>query len=133
MYTKCCFPRHSSFLHRSSTLEKYNLLIVADATASMQDFLTSLNTSLPRIISISALASCFSRLGVIAYRDYTDREELIKFSLGLSPTQESANQPDVIAFTKSLEAGGGGDYPEAAKTALAEAYSLMRPDAKTIP
>ncbi|KAL4984192.1 hypothetical protein BDW68DRAFT_21306 [Aspergillus falconensis] len=115
-------------------MEKYDLLIVADATASMSSYLTALNTSLPQIISISALTGCFSRLGVIAYRDYTDFDEMLKFSgwLDLSPARRPAKQPDVVAFTKSLKARGGGDYPEAAKTALAKAYTIMRPDAKTI-
>ncbi|KAL4739077.1 hypothetical protein BDV11DRAFT_170456 [Aspergillus similis] len=115
-------------------MEKYDLLIVADATASMSHYLTALNTSLPQIISISALTGCFSRLGVIAYRDYTDFDDLVKFSgwLDISLASESAKQPDVVAFTKSLKARGGGDYPEAAKTALAMAYTVMRPEAMTI-
>jgi hypothetical protein len=114
-------------------MEKYDLLIVADATASMHHYLKALNTSLPQIISISAVTGCFSRLGVIAYRDYTSKG-LINFSgwLDLSLTRESAKQPDVVAFTKSLRAKGGGDYPEAAKTALAKAYTVMRPETKTI-
>ncbi|KAL4993283.1 hypothetical protein BDV10DRAFT_190118 [Aspergillus recurvatus] len=115
-------------------MEKYDLLIVVDATASMSSYLTALNTSLPQIISISALTGCFSRLGVIPYRDYTDFHDLVKFSgwLDLSPARGSAKQPDLVAFTKSLKATGGGDYPEAAKTALARAYTMMRPEAKTI-
>ncbi|KAL3436087.1 hypothetical protein BDV09DRAFT_203547 [Aspergillus tetrazonus] len=114
-------------------MENYDLLIVADATESMHDYLKALNTSLPQIISISALTGCFSRLGVIAYRDY-DSKGLVSFSgwLELSLAKESTKQPDVVTFTKSLRAKEGGDYPEATKTALAKAYTVMRPEAKTI-
>ncbi|KAL4757298.1 uncharacterized protein BDW70DRAFT_163643 [Aspergillus foveolatus] len=114
-------------------MENYDLLIVADATASMHHYLKALNISLPQIVSISALTGCFSRLGVIAYRDY-DSKGLVSFSgwLELSLAKESTKQPDVLTFTKSLKAKGGGDYPEATKTALAKAYTVMQPEAKTI-
>ncbi|KAL2264544.1 hypothetical protein VTJ83DRAFT_7054 [Remersonia thermophila] len=52
----------------------YDLLIVTDATASMGSFLTSLNASLQDIIRISAATDCFSRIGVLAYRDYDSEE-----------------------------------------------------------
>ncbi|KAL2829129.1 hypothetical protein BJY01DRAFT_126335 [Aspergillus pseudoustus] len=114
-------------------MEEYDLLIVADATASMTQYLSSLNASLPQIISISAITGCFSRIGIIAYRDYTDYD-CIEWSdwLHLAPADTTLNQPDLASFARSLEASGGGDYPEAAKTGLAKAYSLMRADAKTI-
>ncbi|KAL4925615.1 uncharacterized protein BDV17DRAFT_182649 [Aspergillus undulatus] len=100
----------------------------------MRHYLGALNTPLPQIISISALTGCFSRLRVIAYRDYTDWDELIKFLgwLDISPSEGSSKQQDVVAFTKLLNARGGGDYSEAAKTALAKAYAMMRLDTKTI-
>ncbi len=50
--------------------EQYDLLILTDATASMGHYLRSLNESLPEIIQISSLTGCFSRIGVLAYRDY---------------------------------------------------------------
>jgi hypothetical protein len=48
----------------------HDLLIVADATASMGTYLASLNDSLPEVIRISALTGCFDRIGIVAYRDY---------------------------------------------------------------
>ncbi|KAL4915401.1 hypothetical protein BDW62DRAFT_212749 [Aspergillus aurantiobrunneus] len=100
-------------------MDRYDLLIVADATASMRNYLTSLNTSLPQIISISALTGCFSRVGFSGWLD-------------LAHAEDPVEQPDIVAFAKSLKPKGGGDYPEATKTALAKAYAEMRPDAKTI-
>ncbi|KAL2837149.1 hypothetical protein BJX68DRAFT_273198 [Aspergillus pseudodeflectus] len=114
-------------------MEEYDLLIVADATASMGGYLTSLNTSLPQIISISAITGCFSRIGIIAYRDYIDFS-CIEWSewLHLAPADETTQQPNLISFARRLTPSGGGDYPEATKTGLAKAYSVMRSDAKTI-
>lgn len=51
-------------------MDEYDLLIITDATFSMSHYLRSLNTSLPQIISVSALTGCFSRIGLLAYRDY---------------------------------------------------------------
>lgn len=112
--------------------QEHDLLIIVDATASMSRYLAALNHSLPQIISVSALTGCFSRIGLLAYRDYCD-SNLLKWSGWLNPSLGSdAGQPDLLAAAKSLEADGGGDYPEATKTALAKAYQEMRPDAKTI-
>lgn len=114
--------------------EIYDLLIIADATYSMSDYLTSLQTSLPQIISISALTGCFSRIGLLGYRDYCD-QNLLEWSGWLhqsSDAEREREQPDLVAKAKSMEPLGGGDYPEATKTALAKAYEVMRPEATTI-
>jgi hypothetical protein len=110
--------------------ELYDLLIVADATYSMSDYLTSLQTSLPQIISISALTGCFSRIGLLGYRDYGD-ENLLEWSGWLHQSSNEA-QPDLVAKSKAIAPNGGGDYPEATKTGLAKAYEVMRADATTI-
>jgi hypothetical protein len=41
-------------------------------------------------------------------------------------------QSDLLAFTTRLRPEHGGDWPEAVKTGLAHAYSVMREDAKTL-
>ena len=110
--------------------ELYDLLIVADATYSMSDYLTSLQTSLPQIISISALTGCFSRIGLLGYRDYCD-ETLLEWSGWLHQSSEG-ERPDLVAKAKSILPSGGGDYPEATKTGLAKAYEVMRAEATTI-
>lgn len=52
--------------------EVYDLLILVDATYSMYNYLEALQTSLPKIIQISQLTDCFARIGLLAYRDYTE-------------------------------------------------------------
>ncbi|KAL2133846.1 hypothetical protein VTI74DRAFT_1569 [Chaetomium olivicolor] len=110
----------------------YDLLIVTDATASMGSFLRSLNSSLQDIIRISATTACFSRIGVLAYRDY-DGSKLTEFSGWHSRDDASEiSQDELLSFAKNLWPEGGGDWPEAARTGLALAYEVMRPEAKTI-
>lgn len=112
--------------------QEYDLLIVADATASMNHYLASLRDSLPQIISVSALTGCFSRIGLLAYRDYGDRR-LLEWSGWLNPSSDGdETQPDLPAAARNLRDFGGDDYPEALKTAFAKAYQEMRPEAKTI-
>ncbi|PMD13445.1 hypothetical protein NA56DRAFT_665552 [Hyaloscypha hepaticicola] len=109
----------------------YDLLILVDATYSMSSYLRSLQTSLPQIIEISTLTDCFSRIGLLAYRDYCDKD-LLEWSGWLSPSMPQDQQVDLIKLAKNLQPMGGGDGPEATKTGLARAYELMRADAKTI-
>ena len=110
----------------------YDLLILVDATYSMENYLTSLQLSLLRIIPISTLTDCFSRIGILAYKDYCD-EDLLNWSGWLSPSSMTDEpEVDLIQTVKQLKPTGGGDGPEAIKTALARAYELMREDATTI-
>lgn len=136
--------------------EVYDLLVLVDATYSMSSYLNSLQHSLPQIIEISTLTDCFSRIGLLAYRDYCD-QQLLEWSGWLSPstslsrdsqvdspsisqyleahltqTMFQDQQIDLIKMAKRLEPIGGGDGPEATKTGLAMAYELMRTDACTI-
>jgi hypothetical protein len=120
-----------------ATRGPYDLLLLTDATASMGTFLSALNKSLPEILSVSALTGCFERMGVLAYRDYCDTP-LIEFSGWCSPagnyqgSDPVVSQDDVLEMARKLRPIGGGDWPEAAKTGLAKAYSVMRPEATTI-
>ncbi len=70
----CCFVSHLNTIIMA--MEEHDLLIVADATYSMSTYLKSLNTSLPQILRISSLTGCFSRIGLLAYRDYSDADLL---------------------------------------------------------
>lgn len=121
---------------QDATKQAYDLLLVTDATGSMGDFLSGLNRSLPEIISISALTSCFERIGVIAYRDYCDHP-VTQWSGWCCPSgtlqdHDLASQDDVLKMAQGLRPNGGGDFPEAAKTGLACAHSKMRPEAITL-
>ncbi|KAL6709665.1 hypothetical protein ACN47E_001093 [Coniothyrium glycines] len=120
-------------------VEVYDLLILVDATYSMFNFLESLKTSLPKVIAISNLTNSFSRIGLLAYRDYSEanRNEngLLEWSGWYdqdAKAGEGVTAAALMATASSLEPIGGGDYPEATKTGLACAYTLMREDATTI-
>ncbi|KAK4128055.1 hypothetical protein N657DRAFT_675893 [Parathielavia appendiculata] len=114
--------------------ETYDLLIVTDATASMGNFLYSLAKSIQDIIRITAITHAFSRIGVLAYRDYDVRRgELTLWSGWHSRNGPSEiSQEQLLAFARNLTTEGGYSWPEAAKTGLALAYQHMRREAKTI-
>lgn len=111
--------------------EAVDLLILVDATASMTDYLASLRQSLPQIISLAALTDCFDRIGLLAYRDYSDTD-LLQWSGWMRADASLENQHDLTTQAGRLVATGGGDYPEATKTGLAQAYKVMRKDAETL-
>ncbi|KAF1845615.1 uncharacterized protein K460DRAFT_286397 [Cucurbitaria berberidis CBS 394.84] len=123
-----------------ATSEVYDLLILVDATYSMSSYLESLKTSLPKIIAISNLTNSFERIGLLAYRDYSeayrDKHGLLEWSGWYNHDNlhtVGAVSADILrAKAAGLEPSGGGDFPEATKTGLARAYSLMRVDATTI-
>ncbi|ETS86111.1 hypothetical protein PFICI_04136 [Pestalotiopsis fici W106-1] len=114
----------------TSSSQVYDLLILTDATSSMDEYLHALNQSLPKIISISALTGAFARIGVMAYRDYC-RPGLLEWS-GWFGRDGDIGRDELLHFMRSVRAQDGGDWPEATKTGLASAYSVMREDAKTL-
>ena len=114
----------------SSEPELYDLLILVDATYSMSSYLESLRITLPQVISISTLTDCFSQLGLLAYKDYCDKD-LLTWS-GWLTSSTSDPKVDLLNSARELEPTGGGDGPEATKTGLARAYELMRKEATTI-
>ncbi|ERT02443.1 hypothetical protein HMPREF1624_00741 [Sporothrix schenckii ATCC 58251] len=119
----------------------YDLCIVTDATASMGIYLHALNDSLPEIIRISALTGCFSRIGIVAYRDYCGGA-LTEWSgwhgldaradLDHVPSNAKATRTQLLDFARNLQASHGGDWPEAAKTGLARMYANMRDHVGTV-
>ena len=113
----------------------FDLVIVTDATASMGSYLQALNNSLPEIIRISALTGCFSRIGVVAYRDYcggklTEWSDW-HYTSGGHKTEGAVTKEALLAFARNLRPSHGGDWPEATKTGLACAYQHMREEVKT--
>ncbi|KAJ7713993.1 hypothetical protein B0H16DRAFT_1809135 [Mycena metata] len=109
----------------SSKSESYDLLVVTDATASMGGYLDALRSSIPEILALAKLSGAFSRLGVLAYKDYTDAPEEIAAWSGW-------NSPTLPQFMKDLEPTGGGDFPEAAKTALIRGLQAVDKESRTL-
>jgi len=139
--------------------EVYDLLILVDATYSMFNYLEALKTSLPKVISITKVTNSFQRIGLLAYRDYSeagrDKDGLIEWSgwyddsndaaangavtadkdmsvPSNAKTSEIASAATLLTMASNLEPIGGGDYPEATKTGLAKACSVMRDGVTTL-
>lgn len=74
--------------------------------------LNALRSSITEILALSRLSGVFSRLGIIAYHDYCDNKVIKK---------SGWNSPKIREFLDALGPWGGGDWPEAAKSALIEA------------
>ncbi|KAJ7645060.1 hypothetical protein DFH06DRAFT_1333358 [Mycena polygramma] len=105
--------------------ETHDLLIVTDATASMEGYLDALRESIPEILALAKLSGAFSRLGVLAYKDYTDpTDEIVAWS--------GWSAPNLPQFVRDLAATGGGDFPEAAKTALIRCLQAADKASKTL-
>jgi hypothetical protein len=120
----------------------YDLLLVTDATASMGSCkfsnytmstpsnhpyfsdLDALRQSIPEILALAKLSGVFTRLGVLAYKDYSDPKDQI--------TSWSGWNADLPDFVQMLEPSGGGDFPEAAKTALIRALQAVNKESKTL-
>ncbi|CCA69537.1 hypothetical protein PIIN_03476 [Serendipita indica DSM 11827] len=122
----------------------WDLLLVTDATASMgtcefrfvrgvipdeprsQD-LDGLAKALPEIICLGSLSGAFSRVGLLAYRDYDcgpEINDVIEWS--------GWDNPDIVKLAKSVDPRGGGDVPEACKTALNEILKQVDTDRRTL-
>ncbi|KAK2042381.1 dihydroxyacid dehydratase [Colletotrichum somersetense] len=119
--------------------ELYDLLFLTDATVSMRSYIQALSQSLPEIIRISSLTGSFSRIGVMAYRDYST-DNLTEWSgwhtASVNETSaDSTTRDNLLDMVGKIRTDSGWrniDWPEAAKTGLARAYSVMRPEATTI-
>ncbi|WYZ41144.1 hypothetical protein EsH8_V_000039 [Colletotrichum jinshuiense] len=124
-----------------ATHEVYDLLFLMDATPSMDSYIPALNQALPEIIRISALTDCFARIGVMAYRDYSSKV-LTEWTgwheasaQGNATDENSITQAQLLDKAKNIKTEAGRlnmDWPEAVKSGLALAYSVMRPEASTI-
>ncbi|KAF6816702.1 dihydroxyacid dehydratase [Colletotrichum sojae] len=119
----------------------YDLLVLTDATASMNSYISALRMSLPEILRVSSLTDCFSRIGVMAYRDYstnsvTEWSGWYDAAAAAADSEGTISQEQLLTMASRIRTDSGYyndvDWPEAAKTGLARAYSVMRPEATTI-
>ncbi|KGO74563.1 hypothetical protein PITC_002080 [Penicillium italicum] len=115
-------------------MDQHDLLLIVDSSSVAGCYLHSLTTSLPEMLGISAQHGCFSRIGVLVYRDY-EYSKVLEWSGWLNQGQQEPSQeqqPDLIAFVKRLRPTKGRSYNKAVKTALAKACQVMRANAKTL-
>ncbi|KAL4966505.1 uncharacterized protein BDV14DRAFT_188970 [Aspergillus stella-maris] len=92
--------------------------VTSASVAEVTQFLNTVDTSLPQIISVSALTGCFSRSEWL--------------HLEVEGKENPQPQPDLLRFAKRLSTIGNMDKPEAAKTGLAKAHEIMRSEAETL-
>lgn len=95
-----------------------DLCIVTDATGSMGAFLEAISATLPQYLNIAHLTNAFSRIGVLAYYDYSDKH-ITRWSGWYTSLK------DLSKFADGLRPAGGGDAPEAAKTAIVDLLTYV--------
>lgn len=97
------------------TATQLDIVILLDATGSMGDEIAQLKANINHIVAQTAAldAQPDIRLGMVAYRDEAD---------DFVTRQQNfvSNVASFGTFLNSIEASGGGDYPEALNLALAE-------------
>jgi hypothetical protein len=105
-----------------------DLVFVMDTTGSMRDELRDLQASAVGVIRVLHRLSSSLRIGFVAFKDHGD--EYLTLVHPLLP-MDAANVDRLVAFVRSLSAGGGGDDPEPVDVALEEAIRLpWRADAQ---
>ncbi|KAF5985117.1 hypothetical protein FBULB1_3055 [Fusarium bulbicola] len=110
----------------------HDLMIVFDAVSGGSEGVGELKTAIQDIINFMALADCFERIGVLAYRNYAcTAEKVIEWSgwcyTSCDPSPPSTD--DILKFVQDLEMPDDSEdnsYGASSKTALAKACQEMR-------
>lgn len=97
----------------SAAPERAVLYIVMDKTGSMGSFIKSLATTLPQVFDIAQILFEGSlEVRVVSYEDYCNPK------IPAIATEFSAEPEKIMAFAARLRPSGGGDCPEATRTAF---------------
>ncbi|PVF95374.1 hypothetical protein CPB86DRAFT_764184 [Serendipita vermifera] len=132
-----------------------DVIVVVDTTGSMDSYLISLGRFIPQLLALRAITSKIRRIGVLAYNDYympppnMFAQSAIVNPIPANDRAAKALIPkvtidDVVSWSGwdegesvlsrltewvgGLKAEGGGDYPEAAKTALRRVLDIVEAD-----
>jgi hypothetical protein len=101
------------------------LLIILDCTGSMQNSIDGIKKAIFQLFSISNLCGSNISIQFVLYRDYCI-PRCCYWTTKISPVMTDCNA--VSAYIKDINAGGGGDQPEASKTAFFKAIDLITED-----
>ncbi len=112
-------------LTKNEYIKNNDLVFVVDSTGSMSEYLGSLVDSLNQILQILQVTRSIRRVKIITYKDYCDNKVI-------TSSDWSSKIRDLIPFVKLLNADGGGDTPEAAKTAAHELLDCVDTNANTL-
>jgi hypothetical protein len=105
-----------------------DLMLVMDTTGSMRDELADVQASLLATLTLLGKLTGSLRVGFVAYKDRGEAYVTRVFPLRPAAGDEAG---DIVAFVRALQAGGGGDDPEAVDEALAPAVAqAWRPQAE---
>lgn len=100
-------------------MEKYDIVMVIDTTASMGFFLESVKKSLPQFMLISKLLGNIDDFSIISYKDYCCPDVL-----QYSGWKKDINE--LLPFINNLNADGGSDPCECAKTACHNLHKIVK-------
>ena len=107
---------HLKIIQKSN--EIMDLCIVVDFTGSMSTYLHALKSSMLEFMHILKLCDDIDRIGILGYTDYCYKE-VIRWSGWQNDSKI------LIPFVHALDPHGGGDIPEAAKTAVFELKKII--------
>ncbi|CAK4113247.1 unnamed protein product, partial [Aphanomyces euteiches] len=92
-----------------------DLFFVCDTTGSMGSYISSLASTIRQVLAVvKVLFRGRVKVHVVSYKDYCDARHGIVTHRG----QRKHSDEELMAFIAKLGPIGGGDYPEAVKTAL---------------
>ncbi|OQR88302.1 vWFA domain-containing protein [Achlya hypogyna] len=91
-----------------------DLFLVCDTTGSMGTYVASLASTICQVFALTELLFRGRlKLHVVSYKDYCDGTNVLT-----AVCQRTHSNDDIRGFAAKLRPSGGGDYPEAVKTAL---------------
>ena len=99
-----------------STTRQQAIVFFIDTTSSMSVFIDALRSVLREFMSTIALTGIFDKVGILAYRDY-DMTPVVNWSYWLTFADQA-----LYSIARDIKATGGGDTPEAVRTAI---YTLL--------
>ncbi|KAF5587388.1 dihydroxyacid dehydratase [Fusarium pseudoanthophilum] len=109
----------------------HDLMIVFDAVTGGAPDVAALKQAISDIINFVAVADCFERIGVLAYRNYTyNPEKVVEWSGWCYPSRDPCrfSTDDILYFVKKLEMPAANECKTncSSKMALAKAYHVIR-------
>eukprot|EP01060_Flectonema_neradi_P018255 TRINITY_DN25050_c0_g1_i1.p1 TRINITY_DN25050_c0_g1~~TRINITY_DN25050_c0_g1_i1.p1 ORF type:complete len:535 (+),score=87.57 TRINITY_DN25050_c0_g1_i1:36-1607(+) len=106
-------------------VRQLRVLFIIDTTSSMGDYCDSMRQTLPQMFEkIRAIFGDKAKVEAISYADYGDDNTLCTCY---------GSQDEVTEFGRGLRPAGGGDGPEAVKTALNEVCRHIEEDGSDTP
>eukprot|EP00746_Dinoflagellata_sp_MGD_P161979 gnl/MRDRNA2_/MRDRNA2_89338_c0_seq1.p1 gnl/MRDRNA2_/MRDRNA2_89338_c0~~gnl/MRDRNA2_/MRDRNA2_89338_c0_seq1.p1 ORF type:complete len:1020 (-),score=179.88 gnl/MRDRNA2_/MRDRNA2_89338_c0_seq1:199-3189(-) len=98
------------------------IIVLVDATGSMGSYCSSVGSTLKQLFAVlDVLFEGTAQVDIVAYEDYCDGDRVLSACEGGQNDRKTTKE-----FAAKLRAGGGGDHPEAVKTALNHIVEILR-------